>query len=165
MDYLTKEVEINGTTIKVKLWDSAGQEVYHNITKSYFHKIDGVLIVFDICNKSSFDNIYYWIKQINENTDSSKKIKTVIVGNKSDLQNERIISKEEAERMASTYSSKYYEISAKDNVGIDDLMNNLLIEIVQEKEKNENNDDHQGNIELEVANHQGEKKSYSYCCW
>ena len=161
MDYLTKEVEINGTTIKLKLWDSAGQEVYHNITKSYFHKCDGVLIVFDICNKNSFDYINYWMKQINENT---KKIKKVIVGNKSDLQNERIISREEAERMASTYHLKYYEISAKDNVGIDDLMNDLINEIIQEKEKNENNDDHQGNIELEVANHQEEKKSYcSYC--
>ena len=163
MDYLTKEVEINGTTIKLKLWDSAGQEVYHNITKSYFHKCDGVLIVFDICNKSSFDNIYYWTKQINENTNSSKKIKTVIVGNKCDLQNERIISREEAERMASTYHSKYYEISAKDNVGIDDLMNDLINEIIQEKEKNENNDNHQGNIELEVVNHQEENSHCSYC--
>ncbi len=100
------------------------------------------------------------MKQINENT---KKIKTVIVGNKSDLQNERIISKEEAERMASTYHSKYYEISAKDNVGIDDLMNDLINEIIQEKEKNENNDNHQGNIELEVVNHQEENSHCSYC--
>ena len=65
--------------------------------------------------------------------------------------------------MASTYHSKYYEISAKDNVGIDDLMNNLINEIIQEKEKNENNDDHQGNIELEVVNHQGENQSNCYC--
>ena len=147
VDYLTKEETIGDKIVKIKLWDSAGQEKYHTLTHNYYKKCDGIIIVFDVSNKESFDKINYWVKSIHDNKDSTKNIKQVIVGNKIDLENERQISKEEAEKMASSYSLKYFETSAKENIGINEFMLNLITDILQknDKEKNEDNE----NIQLE----------------
>ena len=122
LDYLTKEVDINGTKFKLKLWDSAGQEMYHNLTKNYFHKCEGILIIFDICDKRTFDHLNYWLQEIEENIGPNNLTKTVIVGNKSDLEEKRQVTREEGKQFALKHSLKYFEISAKDNIGINDLM-------------------------------------------
>ena len=87
--------------------------MYHTLTHNYYKKCDGIIIVFDVSNKESFEKINYWVKAVHDNTDSNKKIKQVIIGNKIDLENERKVTKEEGEKMASSYSLKYFETSAK----------------------------------------------------
>ena len=162
LDYLTKEVDINGTKFKVKLWDSAGQEMYHNLAKNYFHKCEGILIVFDICDKRTFDHLNYWIQEIEENTNSNHLTQIVIVGNKSDLEDKRQVSREEGEKYASDHSLKYFEISAKDNIGINALMTSLLTDIVKTKEKYGNDENYNEKIELKNAKNKGNKKGN--CC-
>ena len=160
-----KEEQIGDKKVKVKLWDTAGQETYHSLIKNYYRKSDGIIIVFDICNKDSFDKISYWVKSINDNADSRKDIKRIIVGNKIDLAEERKITKEEAEKMASAYSVKYFEASAKDNIGVNDFILSIVTDIIKEREKEKEKKDVEGsndNIELEQKKVEGEKKGW--CC-
>ena len=123
--------------------------MYHTLTKNYYKKCDGIIIVFDITNKESFDKIHYWVKQIKESTDSNKKINQVIVGNKIDLENERQITKEEGEKMSSAYSLKYFETSAKENIGINEFMLSIINEIAQEKYDEKKEEETNENITLE----------------
>ena len=160
VDYLTKEEKINDKIIKIKLWDTAGQEMYHTLTKNYYKKCDGIIIVFDITNKESFDKIHYWVKQIKESTDSNKKINQVIVGNKIDLENERQITKEEGEKMSSAYSLKYFETSAKENIGINEFMLSIINEIAQDKYDEKKEEETNENITLEK---QKEEKANKGC--
>ena len=132
--------------------------MYHTITKNYYKKCDGIIIVFDITNKDSFDKINYWVKQIKENTDSNKKINQVIVGNKIDLQNERQITKEEGEKMAAAYSLKYFETSAKENIGINEFILSIINDIINDEKNKEINQ----NIELEK--HKDEETNKGCMC-
>ena len=159
IDYLTKEEKIEDKTIKIKLWDTAGQENYHTLTHNYYRKCDGIIIVFDISNKESFDKIHYWIKAIHDNTDSNKKIKQVIVGNKIDL--DRQVTKEEGQKLAESYSLKYFETSAKENIGINEFMLSIITEIIKEKDI-EKNKENKENFQLEKQKEE-EKKGCISC--
>jgi len=136
VDYLTKEEVINNKNIKIKLWDTGGQEAYHSISKNYIKRCDGVIIVFDITNKNSFDKMNYWIKLISDNTDSEKNVKQIIIGNKIDLEQERKVKKEEIEKLVSEYNINHFETSAKEDIGIKDAIFSLVNDILKEKEKN-----------------------------
>ena len=76
----TINMEIKDKPIKVTLWDPAGQEAYHNITKNYLQKLDAAVVVFDMTNEQSLIDAMRWLKNINE----VHKCPTIIVGNKSD---------------------------------------------------------------------------------
>ena len=158
---MTKEETIDDKNIKIKLWDSAEQEKYHTLTHNYYKKCDGIIIVFDVSNRESFDKINYWVKAIHDNKDSTKIVKQVIVGNKIDLEKERQISKEEGEKMASSYSLKYFETSAKENIGINEFMSNLIADILKEKDnaKNENNE----NVKMGKGKQELEEEEKKLC--
>ena len=126
-----------------------------------FKKEVVLIIIYDVTNKESFDRINFWVKTINDNTDSDKKISRIIVGNKIDLENERQIPKEEGEKMAEAYSLKYFETSAKENIGINDFMKIFIKDIVNEKEK-PNNEKNNGTIQLDNPNENGAKNWL--CC-
>ena len=94
---------------KLYIWDTAGQEKYGALTKSYYHNCHGVILVYDVTKQDTFDNLDYWIKQIKE---IKKDPEIVIVGNKCDLENLRTVSTEVAESKAESYSASFYEASA-----------------------------------------------------
>ena len=144
---------INGKNLIVKIYDTSGQEKYNSMVSNYYKKADGIILVFDLTNKESFDSINKWIKDINDNVDS-KKIKRVLVGNKIDLTDLRVITKEEAEEMAKSYEVKFYETSAKTNEGIGELMEGIVSEVVNEGNQKGKN------IKLEKKN---EEKSGCGC--
>ena len=144
---------INGKNFIVKIYDTSGQEKYNSMVSNYYKKADGIILVFDLTNRESFDSINKWIKDINDNVDS-KKIKRVLVGNKIDLSDLRVITKEEAEEMAKSYEVKVYETSAKTNEGIGELMEGIVSEVVNEGNQKGKN------IKLEKKN---EEKSGCGC--
>ena len=111
IDLKTTTIEINGKKIRIQLWDTAGQEKYRSITKNLFLKVQGILAVFDITNENSFLNLKTWMKSIKEECGSH--IKVIIVGNKSDLEEQRAISKNEAISYAKEEKVEYIEASPK----------------------------------------------------
>ena len=106
----------NEDVIKAQIWDTAGQERYRSVTKAYYKGAKGALLVYDITRKSTFENIDNWLIDLRTNAD--KDILIILIGNKSDLVENREVSKEEAQTKAEQYNIAYLETSAKsgDNI-------------------------------------------------
>ena len=115
VDISTKFLKIDKNLYAMlKIHDTAGQEKYRAITKSFFRTAEGVILVFDLTDENSFNRINKWINDINENTEN---VEIVMVGNKADL-NDRQVSKIKAENFAYDKNFKYIETSAKDGTNI-----------------------------------------------
>ncbi|EKE42576.1 Ras family protein [Entamoeba nuttalli P19] len=123
----SKEVEVEGKQIKLQIWDTAGQERFATLTGNYFRNAMAAIIMFDVSNKESFENIPNWVEQCCK---CDGKHIIFIAGNKIDLE-DRVVSKEEAEEKAKELKLKYFEVSAKTGDGIEDLFNELIKEIMK----------------------------------
>ena len=129
VDSQYKKIKLqNGEEINVKITDTAGQERYRSIAQNYIKKANGILLVYDITNKESFQNVFMWGKEIKDKSEDSKPI--ILIGNKMDLEDKRCVSKEEGEELAGNYCDggiRFYETSCKTgenvNEAIDDLVN------------------------------------------
>ena len=94
VEFGSKNLDIEGNKIKMQIWDTAGQERYKSITNAYYKGAKGALLVYDITKKPSFDSIDRWITDLKSNAD--EQITIILVGNKSDLEEHRQITMEEA---------------------------------------------------------------------
>ena len=116
IDLKTSNIEIKNKKIRVQLWDTAGQEKYRAITTNLFLKVQGVLIVYDITNEETFNNLKSWVKSIKD--ECGKQMQMLIVGNKNDLEEQRVIDKNIAIEYAKEEKLEYIETSSKtgDNI-------------------------------------------------
>lgn len=119
----------NGTQIKAQIWDTAGQEKYQSLSSNYFKRSQGILIVFDITNKNSFNDVKNWVKMITDVT--NEKCILYLVGNKKDLEDKRQVSVEAAKKFSKENGiTKYIETSIFDNDNtIDKVFFDLLYNI------------------------------------
>jgi small GTP-binding protein len=117
VDFLMKSIEINGKTVKLQLWDTAGQEKYKSMVASYYRGANVALVVFDITSHESFDSLPLWIENYYKNGPEQKNI--ILIGNKKDMIEERQVTQEEAELFSQTNNMIYFETSAKDGDNID----------------------------------------------
>jgi len=131
IDFRTKALRICGKDIKLKIWDTAGQERYHNITTQIFKGADGIILVYDVNDESTFAKINDWIAQIKANI-STDEISLVLLGNKCDLEI-RAISKETGQKMADDLNVNYYETSALLGTGINEAFEGLTKQIMKKK--------------------------------
>ena len=125
MELKTTEILLDKVKIRVQLWDTAGQEKYRAITKSLFTKVQGILTLYDISNEDSFKNLKNWVKMIKEECNN---VQLLMIGNKNDLEDERIISTEEATEYAKSQKMGYIETSSKTGENV-----NKAIEIMCKK--------------------------------
>ena len=111
LDFFTKDESIDGKTIRIKIWDTAGQERYKAITKCFFQRAQGIIIVFDVTNKRSFDDLKMWIDSIKSQsklTEDLENMPIILIGNKIDLP-KRVIDKETALNFAKEQNLDYYD--------------------------------------------------------
>ena len=113
MDFKVKDLLVSNKNIRVQIWDTAGQERFRNITNSYYKGANGIAIVYDVTNRSSFETVSIWIEEISKK--ASPNSFNVIIANKIDMVNHRAVSKEEGESLASSFNLTYFETSAKDD--------------------------------------------------
>ena len=121
VDFLMKSVIIKGITVKLQLWDTAGQEKYKSMVSSYYRGANVALIVFDLTSHESFEALPIWIENYYKNGPEQKNI--ILIGNKKDLEEDRKVSSQEAENFAETNNMMYFETSAKDGENIDYVFN------------------------------------------
>jgi small GTP-binding protein len=121
VDYQKKSVTIDNRNINVEIWDTAGQEKFKKITSQYYNGADGIILIFDITNKKSFEKISFWIQDLSNKIDLDNTC-LILIGNKTDLKDQRKVSVEEAQKYAAQYNIEYYEVSALKNVGIIEMM-------------------------------------------
>lgn len=134
IDFKIKTVELQGKKIKLQIWDTAGQERFHTITTSYYRGANGILLVYDITNPKSFDNISKWLRNINEH--ASEDVERMLIGNKCDMDDKRLISEERGKNVATENGIKFFETSAKDNINIEQAFITLAEDILNKQSPN-----------------------------
>ena len=134
MDYRLKNVKTeDGTKVKLQIWDTCGQERYRSISKNYYKGANAIILVFSLIDKKSFESVENWINQIKE--EASESILIILVGNNSDLIEKRVISYEEAEKLAKEFNINYFECSAKTGENINVAFNDLIEQMVKKTDK------------------------------
>ena len=127
IEFKNKIIELkNGMKIRLQIWDTSGQEKFMSLTKNYFRGCNLALFVFDVTNKTSFDDIPMWLNSFKDV--NSEKSKRVLIGNKIDLEN-RVVDKEEAENFAKENDLQYFEISVKENKN--NQINDMFVKIFE----------------------------------
>jgi Ras-related protein Rab-11A len=133
VEFISKSYRINNQVFKIEMWDTAGQERYKSITAAYYKGAKGALIVYDTTQKTSFENIDKWMAEIKDK--SSKDMKLMIVGNKTDLKDERQVKTEEALVKAKDLEAPIMEASALDGSNVKEAFYDLLKEMYKEIRK------------------------------
>lgn len=139
VDFSTKIIPIDDKLIKIQLWDTAGQESFKSIVRCYYRGAIGCIIVFDITNRKSFENLQIWFDDVN-NYQDSKKCQILIIGNKSDLQKERTVSNEEVINFAKLNNVIFLECSAKNKEQTDFCFEVLTREVFKNIDTNRVNE-------------------------
>lgn len=119
IEYFTHIATIEGNTVKMMIWDTAGQERFYTIAKAYFRGALAVILVFDITDRKSFDQLPRWLRDARVEADPHCSV--ILVGNKSDLGDQRVVSTEEAEDFATQHELTYLETSAAENQNIEEV--------------------------------------------
>ena len=181
IDYFLKDVTCkDGNTYKIKIMDTAGQEQYHSMTLNMLKICKGILLVYSITDKDSFNNLESkWINEINDHVDVNN-IPIVLIGNKKDLEDERVIEEQTARDFANRFNLKFFETSSKTGENVDLAFKELINEVVKsdnnikkDEIKNENNNENKNqninnNInqiyKLNLNNHKNNKKPKKKCC-
>ena len=154
IDFKIKVIEIEGKNIKLQIWDTAGQDRFRTITKTYYKGSHGVILVYDVCDERSFGNVKNWVNQIEQNAKSS--ICKVLVGNKCDKA-ERVITEEQGRKLAEEYNMKFYETSAKTGQNVEEAFTYLTREILKIYK---NKEGHTGGVTLNGK----DDKEHQGCC-
>jgi Ras-related protein Rab-1A len=118
VDFKIRTIELDGKTIKLQIWDTAGQERFRTITSSYYRGAHGIIIVYDVTDLESFNNVKQWLKEIDRY--ACENVNKLLVGNKSDLADKRAVVQAEAEAFAEELGVKFLETSAKKSLNVEE---------------------------------------------
>ena len=131
IDFESKNINIDNKTINLQIWDTAGQEKYKVLSKNYYNNSNAFIIVYDITNLESFESVMNWIDQIKEN--APENVKSILLGNKSDLEEKRKISEEEGKNLAKKININFYETSAQNGANIEKAIDNLVKDVINDE--------------------------------
>ncbi|CAL8103253.1 unnamed protein product [Calicophoron daubneyi] len=129
IDFLSKTVCVGQKAVRLQIWDTAGQERFKSLVPSYIRDSEVAIVVYDITSRKSFDKTTGWIKHIRE--ERSDKSIVFLVGNKTDLEGQRVVTTEEGEKLAQMENVIFFETSAKANKGINLLFKRVAEEILK----------------------------------
>ena len=115
--FTNKVVVVDDTSIKLQIWDTAGQERFRSVTHAYYRDAHALLLLYDVTNKTSYDNIRAWLSEIREH--ANEDVVIMLLGNKSDCGTERVVKREDGERLAQEYKVPFMETSAKTGLNVE----------------------------------------------
>lgn len=132
VDFKIKTVDINGERVKLQIWDTAGQERFRTITSTYYRGTHGVIVVYDVTSGDSFANVKRWLHEIDQNCDT---VSRVLVGNKDDCPDRKVVLTQDAQRFADQMSIRMFETSAKENKNVEDMFNCITRQVLDSKKR------------------------------
>jgi len=127
IDFKIKTIDLDGKRIKLQIWDTAGQDRYKTLTHNYYRGAHGVMLVYDITDKKSFEDVKTWIRSIDQNCDTS--VQKILLGNKCDLEDQRVVSKESGQQFAINYGLKFLETSSKESINVEEAFTTIARDI------------------------------------
>ncbi|EDV44616.2 uncharacterized protein Dana_GF20451 [Drosophila ananassae] len=145
VDFKIRTVDIGGLRVKLQIWDTAGQERFRTITSTYYRGTHGVIVVYDVTNGESFANVRRWLEEIQNNCDVVNK---VLVGNKNDDPDRKVVITEDAQRFAKQMDIELFETSAKDNINVDEMFLSITRQVLQHKLRTTSNEQQKDTIHL-----------------
>ena len=161
--FCRKKIDLpNGESVTMDIWDTVGQETFRSITQIFYAHAKVAIIVYDVTNKKTFDEVKkYWYNKIQEIDD--KDIIIALVANKYDLYEKRQVSNEEGEEYAKSIKAIFASTSAKNNSGIKTLFENIAMKIKQKKynKVDETNTNIKNNENISLNN---KKNNKIRCC-
>ena len=117
IEFGTKVIDVDGQKVKLQIWDTAGQESFRSITRSYYRGAAVCVLVYDITRRQSFEHIQGWLKEAREH--GGEKMEVLLVGNKCDRETARNVTYEEGQRLAQNNNISFLETSAKTNQNVE----------------------------------------------
>ena len=157
-EYRIKKINSSdNVNYSLKIWDSSGAERYRSLLLNLLKNMKGIILVYSIDNEYTFNNIKNQINSINDYIDISKT-PIILVGNKKDLENKRIISEEEGRKIAEDYNFKFYETSAKTGENVNEIFQKLF-EITVKNLKNQKNNNNKNNNNNHKNNNNKDKNN------
>ena len=137
VDFKIRTVDIDGAKVKLQIWDTAGQERFRTITSSYYRGAHGIIVVYDVTEQKSFNNITKWLKEID--TFAGPHVQKLLVGNKCDLESERTVSADEGRELANKLNIPFVETSAKDSINVEQAFLRMAQDIKEKGAKKPEN--------------------------
>jgi len=130
VDFKIRTLDIDGQRVKLHIWDTAGQERFRTITSTYYRGTHGVIVVYDVTNGESFANVKRWLHEIEQNCEV---VSRVLVGNKNDCPDRKVVLYEDAKRFANQISINLFETSAKNDVNVNEMFTTLTRMVLRNK--------------------------------
>ncbi|KAG0003612.1 Ras- protein Rab-18 [Entomortierella chlamydospora] len=129
VDFKVKVIDVEGKKYKLTIWDTAGQERFRTLTSSYYRGAQGVILVYDVSNRDSFNDLQTWFNELDTYC-SSKEVVRMIVGNKIDKESSREVSRQEGQELAQKLQTLFVECSAKTRLGVQQAFDELVQQII-----------------------------------
>lgn len=117
VEFGARLIEVDKKAVKLQIWDTAGQESFRSITRSYYRGATGALLVYDVTRRETFEHVTSWLNDAKENSNMNMTI--LLIGNKTDLAEKREVSTEEGKQFAAANGLAFIETSAKTNANVD----------------------------------------------
>ncbi|XP_035122455.1 ras-related protein Rab-26 isoform X3 [Callithrix jacchus] len=131
--FKNKVLDVDGVKVKLQMWDTAGQERFRSVTHAYYRDAHALLLLYDVTNKASFDNIQAWLTEIHEY--AQHDVALMLLGNKVDSAHERVVKREDGEKLAKEYGLPFMETSAKTGLNVDLAFTAIAKELKQRSMK------------------------------
>lgn len=123
IDFKIRTIELGGKKIKLQIWDTAGQERFRTITTAYYRGAMGILLVYDVTDEKTFNNIRNWIRNIEKH--ATENVNKILIGNKCDMVDKTVIDADKGQALAKEYGIKFVETSAKNSINVDEAFISL----------------------------------------
>ncbi|RDA83739.1 hypothetical protein CP532_3661 [Ophiocordyceps camponoti-leonardi (nom. inval.)] len=127
IDFKIRTIDLDGKRVKLQIWDTAGQERFRTITTAYYRGAMGILLVYDVTDERSFNNIRTWFENVEHH--ATEGVNKILIGNKCDWEEKRVISQEKGQALADELGIPFLEVSAKSNINIDKAFYSLATDI------------------------------------
>lgn len=161
IDFKIRTIELDGKKIKLQIWDTAGQERFRTITTAYYRGAMGIMLVYDITNDKSFENIKNWIRNIEEH--ASSDVEKMVLGNKCDMEDRRLVTKERGTQLATEYGIKFMETSAKASINVEEAFFTLARDIKLKMDKKLEQTSPQATSTISVTQQSKQSKGFFRC--
>jgi Ras-related protein Rab-1A len=161
VDFKIRTLEIDGKNVKLQIWDTAGQERFRTITSSYYRGAHGIIVVYDVTDKVSFNNVKQWLGEIDRY--ACQAVNKLLVGNKSDLKDKKVVEFQEAKDFADSIGIPFLETSAKSATNVEEAFIQMTKQIKERVSRTPEPSKSGGGLPLSnTANVKGAKKKN--CC-